>query len=56
LTKTIKVGFVEGKVILIVEGIILAMTPETARLYADLMMHAADWVDPVVAEPLEGPE
>jgi hypothetical protein len=56
LTKTIGVGFVNDKVILVVEGITLAMTPKTARIYADLMVHAADWIDPVVVEPPDEPE
>lgn len=56
MTDTIGVGIADGKVILIVEGIMLEMTPKTARFYADLMLHAADWIDPVVAEPLDKPE
>lgn len=53
-TETMMVGIHEERVVLVIDGTLFLMTPAAARVYADLMVHAADWIDPVVAEPLEG--
>ena len=47
------VGMVDGRVALTLVDEVYLITPQAARIYACLMAHVADWIDPVVAEPLE---
>ena len=51
---TMVVGVRDDKVVLMVNGWLFLMTPEAARIYADLMVHAADWLNPGVAPPRWG--
>lgn len=53
---TMVVGVRDGRVVLMINGWMFLMAPGAARIYADLMVHAADWIDPVVAEPLDMPD
>lgn len=51
--ESMMVGMVNGRVALTLADEVYLMTPAAARIYAYLMAHVADWIDPVVAEPLE---
>lgn len=50
------IGMVDGRVALTLADEVYLITPQAARIYAYMMAHVADWIDPVVAEPLEDPD
>ena len=48
-----KVTMINGRVAVELVDEVYLMTPAAARAYAYLITYVADWIDPVVAEPLE---
>lgn len=44
----------DGRVALLLVGDVFLMTPAAARVCASLLTNVADWIDPVVAEPMAG--
>lgn len=56
MSDIVGVGFLDDQIVLVVHGTSVVLTPAEARFCANLMTQAADWIDPVVAEPLDMPD